>query len=157
MNKQHSLIVTTVVFTFFLILQTNAFAYMIDFASHDGKSGETWAEVQGDGTNQITFDIGLASDTIADIRGFFFDIDSGLPVTAITVNSLVDLNNDFTVNNVITSWPTVSGSAGMQGAGDFDFGIEFGSPGIGNNKGDIRAVNFTIFSNTAMVLVSCQA
>ncbi len=114
----------------------------VTLKSHENKSGEAWAIVTDSGTTAVTFELGLASGTVADIRGFFFDIDGNIDSIACT--ALTDINNDFTISNVITSWPDVSGSAGMQGAGTFDVGIEFGKAGIGNNKGDIRAVTFTV-------------
>ncbi len=52
----------------------NAYAYRIDMYSHEGLSGSSWAEVTGDGSNKVEFDLGLGTDTIADIRGFFFDL-----------------------------------------------------------------------------------
>lgn len=140
-----------------LAIPLNVAAYRIDLASHEGLSGASWAEVLGDGTNAVTFDLGLAPGTIADIRSFFFDLGVGQSIANITVNSLTDVNNDFTVFNVITNSPpylasSVHPSADMQGAGSFGFGVEFGRGGIGNNKGDIRAVNFTVFGNSNLIL-----
>lgn len=127
----------------------SAGAYMVDLTSHEGKTGGSWVEVTGDGTNQVRFDLGLADGTIADMRAFFFDVSSYMDegIEEIRVDSLVDRNGDFTRDNVITNWPTVSGNAGMQGAGSFEYGIEFGHGGIGGGKGDIRAISFTVFSD----------
>ncbi|MCI5167527.1 MAG: VPLPA-CTERM sorting domain-containing protein [Candidatus Electrothrix sp. GM3_4] len=130
----------------------SAGAYMVDgtrvdLLSHENKSGGAWVEITGDGTEQVTFNLGLADGTIADMRGFFFDINGSPDIEGITVNSLTDNNNDFTTADVIKGWPTVSGSAGMQGAGSFEYGIEFGYGGIGGGKGDIRALSFTVSSD----------
>jgi hypothetical protein len=130
----------------------SAGAYMVDgtrvdLLSHEGKSGGAWVEITGDGTEQVTFNLGLADGTIADMRGFFFNVNGYEDIETIRVNSLVDANNDFVKNNVITNWPNVSGSAGMQGAGNFEIGVEFGAGGIGNKKGDINAISFTVFSD----------
>ncbi len=133
----------------------NAGAYRVELESHEGKSGGAWVDVTGDGTKEVTFGLGLADGTFADIRGFFFDIfnDTVDIIQSITVGDLTDLNGDFDKIDVITNWPNVSGSAGMQGIHhDFDVGIEFGKGGIGNNKGDISAITFTVHSLSDLIL-----
>ncbi|MDM8516164.1 PEP-CTERM sorting domain-containing protein [Desulfobacterales bacterium HSG16] len=142
------------VFLTLVILPLNVLAYSVDLTSHESLSGGAWADVTGDGTDTITFDLWLETGTIADIRGFFFDFEDFSGLSDVNVTDLTDMNNDFSLNNVITSWPGVSGNAGMQGAGDFDFGIEFGDGGIGNGKGDIRAITFSILGNADMTLGS---
>lgn len=121
-----------------------AAAYRVDLASHEGASGGSWVEVTGDGTNAVTFELGLADGTIADMRGFFFDVEGGATISGYSVSAVTDANNDFTIDNVI-QWG-VSGSAGMQGAGDFDYGYEFGKGGIG----DIQSVTFTVSGDSAL-------
>ena len=138
-----------------LAVPLSAGAYMVDgtrvdLLSHEGKSGGAWVEVTGDGTNAVTFNLGLADGTIADMRGFFFDIDNDTKISTLLANSLIDAKEELTVDDVITSWPTVSSnSANMNGTQiTFDIGVEFGLQGIGNKKdkksGDIRGVSFTI-------------
>lgn len=148
------ILILATVFLALVILPLNVLAYSVDLTSHENLSGGAWVNVTGDGTNKITFDLGLEAGTIADIRGFFFDFEDFSGVSGVEVTDLTDMGNDFTLNNVITSWPGVSGSAGMQGAGNFDFGVEFGSQGIGNRKGDIRAITFSILGNADMTLGS---
>ena len=65
------------IFLFFtmIIIPINVFAYTVDLVSHESLSGNAWVNVQGDGTNKITFELGLGLGTIADIRGFWFDTD----------------------------------------------------------------------------------
>jgi hypothetical protein len=133
----------------------SAGAYMvdgsrIDLTSHEELSGGAWVEITGDGTNEVTFDLGLAEGTIADMRGFFFDIDNDAMISSILVNSLTDANNDFTVDDVITSSPTVSSnSANLTGTNiNFDIGFELGTQGIGEGGGDISAMSFTIFGDS---------
>lgn len=129
----------------------SASAYMVDgtrvdLASHEGLSGGAWVEITGDGTNAVTFDLGLADGTIADMRGFFFDIDNDAIISNVLVNSLTDANQDLTVDDAITSWPAVlSSSANLTGTNiSFDLGFELGTQGIGEGGGDIRAISFTI-------------
>ncbi|MCI5161749.1 MAG: PEP-CTERM sorting domain-containing protein [Candidatus Electrothrix sp. AX5] len=138
----------------------SAGAYMVDgtrvdLTSHEGLSGGSWVEVTGDGTNQVRFDLGLADGTIADMRSFSFNIDGEITVDQLsyTVNSLVDENNDFTIDDVITNWPTVSKSADLQGTKiEFGFGAEFGDAGIGVGGGDIRAISMTFSVDSPLFL-----
>jgi len=141
-----------VVFSFIMVSPFNATAYRIELTSHEGISGGSWAEITGGGTKEITFDIGLAVATIADIRAFLFNIDGNESISNITVNSLTDVNDDFTTVNVITNWPNLNFSMNGGGIPSFNYGIEFGGNGIGNNKGDIRTINFTIFGTSAFEL-----
>jgi hypothetical protein len=127
----------------------SAGAYMVELSSHEGLSGGGWVEVLNDGTNAVTFNLSLAEDTIADMRGFSFSLDGLITSDQLsyTVNSLVDANNDFTPETVITNWPVVSPSAGMKGTKiEFDFGAEFGDGGIGVGQGDIREISLTFSS-----------
>ena len=137
MLKKHILIILILT-----LVPVCASALPITLTSHEGKSGEVYLDITGNGTTAVTFDITV--NTISDIRGLHFDLLNSLNTPSISVNSLTDANNDFTTADVVTSWPTVSNSANMQGAGSFDFAIEFGLQGIGNGKGDIRAINLTL-------------
>jgi hypothetical protein len=139
------------IFLFFtmIIIPINLFAYTIDF------SGIAWVNVDGDGTNKITFELGLGAGTIADIRALWFDTDgnwNASNISSVIATALTDVNNDFTTSTVITNWPNPSLSADMTGAGIFDLGFEFGEQGVGNNKGDIRAVTFYIEGNKVLSL-----
>lgn len=122
----------------------SAGAYMVNLTSHEGLSGGAWVEVTGDGTDAVTFDLGLANGTIADIGGFFFNLDTAANISSYVVNSLTDANNHFTTADVITAW-TSAGTNMMNGTQiNFDFGAEFGASGSGQKKGDIRAISFTV-------------
>jgi hypothetical protein len=127
-------------------------AYQVDLTSHEGKDGGGWAQVTGEGTTQVTFEVGLADDTIADMRAFFFDVTGDALVTSVSVSEVTDVNDDFSTTNVITGWPDVSKSADMRGAveGGFEYGFEFGDAGIGDASGDIRAVTFTVTGTEAL-------
>lgn len=143
------------IFLILALLPVQASSYTIDLVSHEGESGSSWVTVTGDGTNSVHFDLGLGNGTIADIRALWFDTDGNWDssdVTEITVQSLTNLNNDFTINNVITNWPDTSSNARMNGAGSFEFGVEFGDGGIGSGQGDISAVAFTIESSEILTL-----
>jgi len=144
------------IFLFFtmIIIPINVFAYTVDLISHETLSGNAWVNVQGDGTNRITFELGLKADTIADIRALWFDIDGNWNVsnTSVIATAVTDVKNDFTTTTVITHWPSPTSSADMTGAGTFDLGVEFGENGIGANKGDIRAVTFYIESHDVLKL-----
>ncbi len=132
-----------------LVWPLTALAYTIDLNSHEGLSGSSWASITGDQTKEITFEIGLGNGFEGDIRAFYFDFEGDVNSSdlTLTVDDLTDLNNDFTVDNVVTNWPNPSSNANMNGAGAFGFGVEFGKGGIGNNKGDIFNVTFSIESN----------
>ncbi|MCI5143450.1 MAG: hypothetical protein D3909_17365, partial [Candidatus Electrothrix sp. ATG1] len=135
----------------------SAGAYTVELSSHEGLSGGAWVEVLNDGTNAVTFNLSLAEDTIADMRGFSFSFDGLITADQLsyTVNSLVDVNNDFTPETVITNWPVVSPSADMKGTQiEFDFGAEFGEQGIGTGKGDIREISLTFSSVPDSILLN---
>jgi hypothetical protein len=125
----------------------------VDLTSHEDKEGGGWAEVTGEGTNQVTFEVGLADGTIADMRAFFFDVTGDAGVTSVSVSAVTDLNSDYSTTNVITGWPDVSASADMKGAVDgdgFEYGFEFGDAGIGVGDGDIRSVTLTVTGTDAL-------
>jgi len=140
-----------------LLFPLSAGAYTVDLLSHEGLSGSGWVEVINDGTNAVTFDLGLTDGTIADMRSFSFNIDGLITADQLNyqVNSLVDINDDFTVDTVVTGWPTVSPSADMKGTQiTFAFAAEFGEQGIGEGKGDIRAISLTFFTNPDSLLLN---
>jgi len=145
------------IFLFFtmIIIPINVFAYTVNLVSHESLSGNAWVNVDGDGKNKITFELGLGSGTIADIRAFWFDTEGTWDASAISVKAtnVVDRNNDFSINTVITNWTNPSQSSNMKGTGfSFDLGIEFGTQGIGKSKGDISAITFYIESNDVLKL-----
>ncbi len=145
--KKNVLFLVLLLFAVIPPLQVSA--YTIDLTSHEGKPGSSWVTVMGDGTNNIQFELGLSSGVIADIRAFWFNVNGS--VTDLSIDSIIDLNGDYTTSNVPTSWqnPT-SNSANMAGAGSFNFGVEIGKNGLG--EGDIRAIAFTISSNENLIL-----
>ncbi len=140
-----------IIFLLSALLPLQVSAYTIDLTSHEDKSGLSWVNVTGDGTDTINFKLGLGSGVKADIRGFWFDLTGS--VTDLSIDSITDLNGDYTISNVPTFWPNPnSNSANMKGAGSFNFGVEIGENGLG--EGDIRAVAFTISSAANLILGS---
>lgn len=81
------------------------------------------------------------SDAIGDLRAFYFDVDgictnpslTGAQVTSSGTNTH-DLGGDTNLNGETTH--------------DFDFGVEFGTPGIGSD--DVRTTSFTLDCDETM-------
>jgi hypothetical protein len=118
-------------------------AYTVNLTDFEGRAAEADLTVTGDGTNQVTFELGLV-DTTADIRGFFFDLGS-------------DLTNVSVVGDDVTEWLYDVGNVrdlgdgtSMNPTGPFDFGVEIGTAGMSTD--DISLTSFTIYSDSAITL-----
>jgi len=109
----------------------------------------------GSGKIQFKVDyLSTGSNTIADIRGIFFNIKddsllSGLKVvgTDITASKFGPAG---TINSIGSSSNNLNG-----GGGFFDAGVEIGQEGIGKGKGDIQSTIFTL-SHTSQALTLAQ-
>ncbi len=109
----------------------------------------------GSGKVQFKVDyLSTGSNTIADIRGIFFNILndsllSGLQITGTDVTA-----KKFGPAGSITS--VGSGSNNLNGGGgSFDIGVEIGQEGIGQGKGDIQSTIFTL-SHASQALTLAQ-
>jgi hypothetical protein len=148
MKKKLLLVIGLVVL---IALPMSAGAYTVDLTSHEGKydnQAVAWLDVTNDGTNEVTFDLGLTGVTIADMRAFFFNLEGDIEdivINSIEVDAVTDANEFLDTSDVITSWPDVARNADLDGAGIFDIGVEFGEQGIDERKGDIRAITFTVY------------
>lgn len=101
------------------------------------------------GTGKVQFKVdylATGSNTIADIRGIFFNIKddallSGLKVigTDITASKFGPAG---TISSVGSSSNNLNGGSGT--ANSFDAGVEIGQEGIGKGKGDIQSTVFTL-------------
>jgi hypothetical protein len=118
-------------------------AYSVSLTDFEGRPAEANLEIIGAGTNQITFELSLV-DTIADFRGFFFNL-SG------------ELSNFHIEGNDITKWDasgnvtSLGHGVNMTGTGkSFDVGIEIGTQGIG--KDDIQSTTFTVYNDSELEL-----
>lgn len=118
-------------------------AYTVNLTDFEDRPAEAFVNITGDGTTQVTFELGLV-DTIADIRGFFFDLGS-------------DLTNVSVVGNDVTQWlydvgkvEDLGDGTSMNPTGPFDFGIEIGTAGM--SADDISLTSFTIYSDSAITL-----
>jgi len=111
--------------------------------------------IAGAGKVQFKVDyLSTGSNTIADIRGVFFNIFddtllSGLKVTGTNVTAS-KFGPAGTINSVGGNSNNLNG-----GGGSFDAGVEIGQEGIGQGKGDIQSTTFTL-SHTSKALTLAQ-
>ncbi len=93
---------------------------------------------QLDGT--VRFDLENQGNLVGDLRGLFFDVnDSGLLSNLSVVGADVT-GSSFTDNDVVN----LGGGVNMNGVGNFDAGILFGTAGI--SKDDINVTSFVLKS-----------
>lgn len=117
-----------------------ASAYSVVLEQVTGSPAKMALEITGDGTNEVTIDVNLV-DTIADIRGIFFDLSSPLPDLEIEGVDVTDW--DFNTNKLRRG-------NNVRSLDRFDVGIEIGSAGIG--KDDIQKTSFKLFSSEVINL-----
>jgi hypothetical protein len=121
-----------------LIFPQMAMAYSVSLTDFEGRGAEAVATITGDGTNEITVELGLV-DTVADWRGFFFNVDG-------------DLSNFNIVGDDVTQWDAsgnvtkLTNDVTMQGTKlSFDVGVEIGTQGMSDD--DISSTTFTIYND----------
>ncbi len=119
-----------------LLITTTANADTITLTDFEDRNAESFAEFTWLGNGDLQFDLGLV-DTIADIRGFYFDLEG---------TGTFD-NIDITGADV-TAWDTDVKFRGPNIT--FDFFVEIGTPGVGND--DIGTTSFLISNATDFVL-----
>ncbi|MEH2144582.1 PEP-CTERM sorting domain-containing protein [Nostoc sp.] len=111
--------------------------------------------IAGSGKVQFKVDyLSTGSNTIADIRGVFFNILddtllSGLQLAGTDVTSK-QFGPAGTINSVGSGSNNLNG-----GGGSFDAGVEIGQEGIGQGKGDIQSTIFTL-SHSSKALTLAQ-
>jgi hypothetical protein len=115
-----------------LLISTTANADTIALTDFEDRASASFAEFTWLGNGDLQFNLGLV-DTIADIRGFYFDLEG---------TGTFD-NIDITGADV-TAWDTNSKFNGPNIT--FDFFVEIGTPGAGRD--DISTTSFLI-SNAA--------
>ena len=118
-----------------------ASAYSVILEDVTGSPAQMSLEITGDGTKEVTIDVNLV-DTIADIRGIFFDLSSPFP------NNLDIRGNDVTKWGINTN--KLRGGNNVRSLDRFDVGVEIGSAGIG--KDDIQTTSFKLFSSEVINL-----
>lgn len=94
---------------------------------------------QSDGS--LRFDLVNEGEIVADLRGLFFDVVDPAILSTLSVAGAqvtrVASGDDAVVN--------LGNGVNMNGAGEFDFGLAFGTSGIG--KDDISSTSFTLTSS----------
>lgn len=94
---------------------------------------------QADGS--LRFDLVNQGDRVGDLRGLFFDTNDAALLSTLSVAgsqvTKVAAGDDSVVN--------LGGGVNMQGVDAFDFGVAFGTAGIG--KDDIQSTSFTLRSS----------
>lgn len=93
---------------------------------------------QADGS--VRFDVRNEGDTLADLRGLFFDIGDEALLANLTVSGSDVTDVDLDANAV----SNLGNGVNMNGVGLFDIGVEFGTAGIGAD--DIDGTFFTLSS-----------
>lgn len=125
--------------------------------SHENDGSFANVEVINNGTENVTFSIDVEEPTIADIIGFFFDLDAdfaNLEISAVTgteANGVSIMLDDLNLTiNPAGGLTDLGGGINLNGTGEsFQAGVSFGTNGIGGrggNKLDVRSVEFTLSS-----------
>lgn len=141
-----------------VVISSSAFApanaASMNFTINDFTGADTQVKftlddaIAGSGKVQFKVDyLSTGSNTIADIRGIFFNILddsllSGLKVVGTDVTTS-KFGPAGTINSVGSSSNNLNG-----GGGTFDAGVEIGQEGIGKGKGDIQSTTFTLSHNS---------
>lgn len=118
-------------------------------------------EIAGAGKVQFKVDfLSTGSNTIADIRGVFFNILNDSLLSGLQVVGTDITASKFglagTVDSVGSSSNNLNGGAGKKiDYNFFDAGVEIGQEGIGNGKGDIQSTTFTL-SHSSQALTLAQ-
>lgn len=128
--------------------------YLTDF---ENRAGEAQIEVTNNHSGDIQFDLSLIN-TLADIRGVFFDLNGNFDNFSIIGNDVTAWNSDYFTRDqspIALSNQSLFGSltnnVNLNGTGAaFDFGVEFGSSGIG--KDDIKETTFYVTNATSVSL-----
>ena len=124
-----------------LVLADNSQAYQVTLDPFTGDPAQVILDISGEGTNEVTIDVSLGSGTIADIRGVFFDVEGDL--TNVSV-----IGSDVNASAFFGDFKNLGGGNNLNGEGntnDFDWGLEIGTPGKGEN--DISSTSFTLTAN----------
>ena len=151
-----------------VVISSSAFApanaASMNFTINDFTGADTQVKftlddaIAGSGKVQFKVDyLSTGSNTIADIRGVFFNIldDSllkGLQVVGKNVTAS-KFGPAGTVNSVGSSNNNLNGNGNQQNF--FDAGVEIGQEGIGGAKGDIQSTIFTL-SHSSKALTLAQ-
>ncbi len=88
----------------------------------------------------LRFILNNDGDQAADLRGFFFDVRDPTVISSLTATG-ADITAQAKGDEGVVN---LGGGVTMAGAGAFDFGVAFGTAGIG--KDDIRHTEFTLSS-----------
>ncbi|MFC6585632.1 hypothetical protein [Sulfitobacter aestuariivivens] len=106
----------------------------------DGLPGVQVTAVEIDGAIEFTLEVLPTLDgATADLRGLFFNLGDEASLLGLTPTG-DDVTNHAT-GNVID----LGRGNNMQGSAQpYDFGVAFGGPGIGKDKGDIQTTTFTL-------------
>ena len=140
-----------------VMITTTANADTIYLTDFENRPGEARVEITNNNSGQIQLELSLIS-TMADIRGFFFDLNGNFDNFSITGSDVTTWNSDYFATDqsaIVLSNQNLFGSltnnVNLNGTGaTFDFGVEFGSSGIGND--DINQTTFFITNATELIL-----
>lgn len=126
--------------------------FLTDF---EGRPGNARIEAFGNNTTRIQLDLFL-EETIADIRGVFFDLETEFSEFAISGPSVTgwysdSLNTDPSGLAADQNFGPLSRNVNLNGTGnDFGFKVELGTPGIGGD--DIRFASIVLSNAWDMAL-----
>uniref|UniRef100_A0A8J6ZTJ4 PEP-CTERM protein-sorting domain-containing protein n=2 Tax=Desmonostoc muscorum TaxID=1179 RepID=A0A8J6ZTJ4_DESMC len=129
-----------------------------NFTGADTQVKFTLDDLEGSGKVQFKVDyLSTGSNTIADIRGIFFNIKDDLLLNGLKIENLAA--TDITANKFGPAGSISSIGSGSNnlngGGGSFDIGVEIGQEGIGQGKGDIQSTIFTL-SHASQALTLAQ-
>lgn len=117
-----------------------------DFTGADTQVKFTLDDLNGSGKVQFKVDyLATGKNTIADIRGIFFNIKDDSLLNGLKIENLAKTDVTATKFDAGKVTSVGSGSNNLNGGGvSFDAGVEIGQEGIGKGKGDIQSTIFTL-------------
>lgn len=133
---------------------SSASAYSVLLEDYTGTDAAIQLDIDGDGTDSITFTVTVLNPDYADIRGLFFSLVSP-DEASFAIGDFSILGADVTTWLVDYDSVTSAGSSSnninpLPTAVAFDVGIEIGTQGIGTD--DIYTTAFTLSYSSPMIL-----
>ncbi|MFN6470347.1 MAG: hypothetical protein RMY36_011810 [Nostoc sp. SerVER01] len=132
-----------------------------DFTGADTQVKFTLDDLNGSGKVQFKVDyLSTGTNTIADIRGIFFNIKDDSLLSGLKIENLAATDVTATkfgepgkVDSVGSNSNNLNGNGNQKNF--FDAGVEIGQEGIGQGKGDIQSTIFTL-SHASQALTLAQ-
>ncbi|MCH6256086.1 VPDSG-CTERM sorting domain-containing protein [Puniceicoccaceae bacterium K14] len=124
-----------------LLLVSQASAISTNFGSDDIFVKVDLTDIAAD---QVQIDLSLVGPNIADIRGFWAELDNYTPLSLISGADITSsaFGDDSVSDNLGGGVNINGGNSSDKPSSQYDLGLVFGTPGIGND--DIQSTSFVL-------------